>query len=135
MKTLQNFLTEALGSTAWKVKYIFTPEDIEFFKKDPKFNWDGVVRMFGAEPTEVACNQKNLIVTCLDAQSSKYVWLSTQDVPAKRVKDKDDSDLDVSYIKDLRAAALAADDKDGKIGVREVAIQGLKWMIERGVTK
>ena len=135
MKTLQEFMTESLESTAWKVKYIFTPEDIEFFKKDPKFNWDAVVRMFGAEPTEVACNQKNLIVTCLDAQASRYVWLRTQDVPAKRVKAKDDSGLDVSYIKDVAAAALNQDDKDGKIGVREVAIQGLKWMIERGTTR
>ena len=135
MKTLQQFVTEALESTIWKVKYIFTPEDIEFFKKDPKFKWDGVVRMFGAEPTEVACNQKNLIVTCSDAQSSKYVWLRTQDVPAKRVKTKDDSGLDASYIKDVAAAAFDVDDKDGEIGVREVAIQGLKWMIERGVTK
>ena len=135
MKTLQKFLTESLGSTAWKVKYIFTPEDIEFFKKDPKFNWDAVVRMFGAEPTEVACNQKNLIVTCFDASASRYVWLRTQDVPAKRVRAKDDSGLDVSYIKDVAAAALDDDDKDGKIGVREVAIQGLKWMIERGITK
>lgn len=135
MKTLEQFVTEALGSTAWKVKYIFTPEDIEFFKKDPKFNWDAVVRMFGAEPTEVACNQKNLIVTCFETHASRYVWLRTQDVPAKRVKDKDDSGLDVSYIKDVAAAALDTDDKDGKIGVREVAIQGLKWMIERGTTK
>jgi hypothetical protein len=135
MKTLEEFLTEALESTVWKVKYIFTPEDIEFFKKDPKFNWDAVVKMFGGTPTEVACNQKNLIVTCFDTQASRYMWLRTQDVPAKRVKTKDDSGLDASYIKDVAAAALDADDKDGKQGVYEIAIQGLKWMIERGTTK
>ena len=134
MKTLQNFLTESM-KPVWKVKYVFTPEDIEFFKKDPKFNWDDVVTMFGTEPTQVACNQKNLIVDCTNSDVARYMWFRTVDVPAKRVKDKDDSKLNSMYIKSVASGAYNVDSEDGRAGALEIALQGLRWMIERGITK
>lgn len=134
MKTLQNFLTESM-KPVWKVKYVFTPEDIEFFKKDPLFNWDDVVTMFGAEPTQVACNQKNLIVDCADSPVARYIWFSTYDVPAKRVQDKDDSRISPMYIKSVKSCACDVNSEDGRAGALEIALQGLRWMIERGITK
>lgn len=134
MKTLQNFLTESM-KPVWKVKYVFTPEDIEFLKKDPKFNWDDVVTMFGTEPTQVACNQKNLIVDCTNSDVARYMWFRTVDVPAKRVKDKDDSKLNSMYIKSVASGAYNVNSEDGRAGALEIALQGLRWMIERGITK
>lgn len=139
MKSLHDFLTEAIvteGLVSWKVRYEFTKEDIEFFKKNDKFHWDAVVNWFGDEPNVVACNQRNLIIYCKTAEHETYIWFQTKDVPAQRVKAKNDSDLDISYIKDFTAAAGAGEWTDECIeGSKEICIQALKWMIERGITK
>lgn len=127
MKTLQEL----------KIRYEFTKEDIEFFKKDDKFHWDDVVALFDGEPNVVACNQKNLIIyRTINGSDKGYIWFQTKDVPAQRVKTKNDSDLDVSYIKGRSTAAYNGEwTTNGKVGSKEICIQALKWIIERGVTK